>query len=568
MKELKKLHYSISADHQNYPPIIQLSLDGVQESKSSTASLDTYSVKFEGCRNIYPIRLIRPCDKFKYDEQEQLQKVLQDINENDLIIDCAVLDNLKRSTARCAKNHSARHPCEYCNNGAVTHSVSNQKLVSIIEKKFQTQQSQVSQDLQELINSQQPEEEDITNLREQLINLANEKEAKIKKIARKQLTWPASTMEVNLRTLEDIENIVNEIETNPDILKNDPDFCKGLKGRSLFLDQPHFHMVNDMPCEYLHLVCLGVVKRLVVLCFKVGENRERITKRKLSNPAPFNEEMKSIQVARECSRRCRNLDVGIMKASEYRNIILFFFPIVINCIEENAEEERALWLHLVFMIRSCVVPNNEFSQINSELVQSACTKFYNLFEKLYGLTNCSYSIHVLPSHLLQIRGNMPLTYRSAFKFESFYGEMRHLFKPGTVSPLKQILQNCYVKRMLEHHKCEKTLYISPKKQKKVGVKLNPGKENNHLVYAYKENKYEMYKIVKEIDNNHFECNIQGKFTAKFPETPEYNWSRVGCFKIGPVSEETVIINRNQICGKVMVVNNYLITCPTNVLLEQ
>ena len=496
IEDVMKIHNSISENHRNHPPVIQLSLDGVQESKSSSASLDTYSVKFEGCRNIYPIRLIRPCEKFKYDEQEELRKVLQDITQNDIIIDCAVFDNLKRSTARCSKNHAARHACEYCFNGAVTHTVSNRRLETIIERNFTTQQSQLSQELEELINSEQPEEENIQNLREQLINLANDKEAKLKKIARKQLTWPASTMTGNLRTREDIEAIVNEIEINPDILKHDPDFCKGIKGRSLFLDHPQFHMVNDMPCEYMHLLCLGVVKRLVVLCFKVGENRERITKRKLSNPTLFNEQIQSIQVARECSRRCRNLDVGVMKASEYRNILLFFFPIVINCIEETAEEERELWLHLVFMIRSCVLPNNEFRNINSALIESACKNFYNLFEKLYGPTNCSYSIHVVPSHLLQIRGQMPLTYKSAFKFESFYGEMRHLFKPGTVSPLKQILQNCYAKRILEHHVCEKTLYLAPQKKQKEGVKLNPGKENNHLVYVYNENKYEMYSIKK------------------------------------------------------------------------
>ena len=441
-----------------------MSLDGVQESKSSTTTIDTYSIQFEGCRNIYPLRLIRPCDRYKYDEQDHLKKVLKDINENGLVIDCAVFDNLKRSTARCSKNHAARHPCEYCTNGAVSHSVSNQKLVSIIEKNFTRQESQLTQDIEELANSQNTEE-DIRNLREQLITLTNEKEAKLQKIARKQLTWPASTMTGNLRTIEEIEAIVIEIETNPNIVKNDPDFCKGIKGRSLFLDQPLFHMVNDMPCEYLHLVCLGVVKRVIILCFKVGENRERITKRKLSDPNLFNEQMQFIQVARECSRRCRNLDVGVMKASEYRNILLFFFPIVLNCIDETAEEEREMWLHLVFMIRSCVLPNNEFQNVNSDIIKSACKKFYTLFEKLYGPTNCSYSIHVLPSHLLQIRGNMPLPYRSAFKFESFYGEMRHMFKPGTVSPLKQILQNCYVKRKLEHHECQKTLYLAPKKKK-------------------------------------------------------------------------------------------------------
>ena len=556
-------------EHGLQQPIIQLSLDGVQECKSSTASLDIFSVKFNGCRNIYPIRVIRTCERFKYDEQEQLKEVLQEINDNDIIIDCAVFDNLKRATCRCAKNHAARHPCEYCECGAVNHAVSNQKIVSIIERDYARQETQFSQDLEELVNSQQAEEHDIDNLRQQLEQLQNEKEAKIRKAARQQLTWPASTMNGTLRTIDGIKEIVNEIETNPNVLKNDPDFCKGIKGRSLFLDQPFFHMIDDMPCEYLHTVCLGVGKRLVILCFKVGENRERVTKRKLSDPKLFNVQMETIQLPRESSRRCRNLDVGVMKASEYRNIILFFYPIVINCIEETAEDERRVWLHLAFIIRACVIPNDEFRNVDQKLIESGSQKLYSLFEKLYGPINCSYSIHVVLSHLLKIRGNNPLTFKSAFKFESFYGEMRHLFKPSTISPLKQILQNCYVKRMLEPHHCEKTLYLAPKKEPKPGVKFNPGKESNHLVYVFNNNqKYEIYSIVKQIDQDTFKCNTQGKFKATFPLTPEYDWSKVGCFKIGPLSEEPVIIKRSQISGKVITVDKYLITCPTNVLLEQ
>ena len=108
----------------------------------------------------------------------------------------------------------------------------------------------------------------------------------------------------------------------------------------------------------------------------------------------------------------------------------------------------------------------------------------------------------------------------------------------------------------------------PLRKKKVGVEFNPGKENNHLVYVYNDNNYKIYSIKEQIDNDNFLCNIQGKFNANFPLTPQYNWSDIGCFKMGPISEETVTIKRSQIDGKVMIVNGYLITCPTNVLHEQ
>ena len=505
------------------------------ESKSSVNSLDTYSLKFDKCRNIYPIALIKPCERFKYDVQEQLKRVVHDINDNEVTIDCAVLDNPKRSDVKCAKSASAKFGCEYCENCAVFCINHEKKSLLMIKKKYEMQEKKILNEIEDMQHRQ--ENDDIASnyvehLRETLDTIKKEKEAEIKKNSRKQLTWPASTMGGKLRTVDSIREICDEIERNPQIAKTDPDYCKGIKGKSILLDQPFFNIVTDCPCEYMHLVCLGTVKRMVELNFKVGENRPRNTKRKLTCPKLFNEKIKSVQVFRESSRRCRNLDFGVMKASEFRNILLFFFIIILECIEEEFEDDRRVWLHLVFMIRSCVLPNNEFQKIDKSLIESACKNFYTLYEKLYGQINCTYSIHV-SSHLLLVRGNRPLTFRSAFKFESFFSEMRHLFHPGSVSSIKQVLQNSYMKRILEFHSCEKKLFFSPQKNNPT----NPGKENNSLIYTYEDDTLSIYSITEIIDDNNFNCNMQGKFKAHFSLTPEYNWSDVGVFRVGPTSEE-------------------------------
>ena len=566
IEDLYKIHYSRCQEHEEHEPVIQLSLDGILESKSSFTSLDVYSLAFNHCRSIYPIRILRPCERYKYDEQMELKKVLDDINENNFIIDCGVFDNLKRAIMRCAKNHSGKYACEYCYNSAITYIDLSKKVVASVEKRFKNQESQLSQQLSQLEESDIENEEEANNLREQIQNLSQEKDLELKKFGRKQLTWPASTMSGNLRTVEHINAIVNEIISNPDILKTDPDFCKGIKGKSLFLDQPSFHPIHDSPCEYMHSTCLGVVRRLLSLTFTVGETRERVTKRKLSQPKLYNDLIRNIQVVREFGRRCRTLDFGVMKAAEFRNVLIFFFPIVLKCIPDEFEEEHEMWLHLVFMIRSCILPNEEFENVDRTHIEYACKKFYHLFEKLFGAINCSYSIHIVPSHLLLIRGDQPLTFRSAFKFETFFSEMRKLFQPGTRFPIKQILQNCYVKRLLENHNCKKTTFFSPLKQSKEGV--HPGKENNSLIYTFTENNIvKMYSIAEKLNENEFLCNEQGRFDIKIPLVPEYNWSSVGVFKEGPKSEDLHKIERKNISGKVIKVQNYLITCPLNVLHE-
>lgn len=192
------------------------------------------------------------------------------------------------------------------------------------------------------------------------------------------------------------------------------------------------------------------------------------------------------------------------------------------------------------MVRACVLPNNEFRTIPDISVTNACENFYRLFEKVYGKINCSYSIHVVASHLLLIRGTQPLTFRSAFKFESFFAEMKNMYVPGTMSTTKQVLQNCFMKRAVEHHACDKTIFYDVEKTPVQGKPFIPGLENNSLIYVTDEdNNHNMYQIIEleKENNNVFTCVKQGKFKFTTTLIPNINWSQVGVYKLGPTSLE-------------------------------
>lgn len=299
---------------------------------------------------------------------------------------------------------------------------------------------------------------------------------------------------------------------------------------------------------------------MLELTFSVGENRTRLTTRRLTPPSVFNDLIKDVKVFREFSRRVRELDFGVLKAQEMRNIILFLFPIVIQCIESNAKERR-LWFLLAFMMRSCVIPECEFCDITKEDITRVCEQFYILFQDLFGTKNCTYSIHMIASHLLEIRALGPLTSTSAFIFENFYGELRQSFVPGTVSGLKQMLQTIYLKRKESFHCCEKTIYYSEK---------DTALERNSLIYIHENSNYNMYKIIT-IEKNNPElliCNIQGKVDIDFSEAMDINWSQIGVFKEGATGNEVIRIPRSHVHGKVMKVCSLLITCPLNVLQEK
>ena len=120
---------------------------------------------------------------------------------------------------------------------------------------------------------------------------------------------------------------------------------KGIKGRSLLLDIDYFDYILSVTTEYMHLVCLGVVKRLLELTFAVGESRTRLMKRPLTCPSAFNKLMKKILSTREFSRRAWKLDLAVMKAQELRNLLLFYFPLITKCIKDFEKEVKIWEIH-------------------------------------------------------------------------------------------------------------------------------------------------------------------------------------------------------------------------------
>lgn len=142
---------------------------------------------------------------------------------------------------------------------------------------------------------------------------------------------------------------------------------------------------------------------------------------------------------------------------------------------------------LAFMVRACVLPEEEFAHVNGNEIKYCQKKFYTAFQQLFGEKNCTYSVHVFSSHLPQMRSQGPLTETSAFIFESFYAELRNSFQPGTVSVVKQMFQSVLLKRMLSNHVCRETIFYSEK---------DTSLECNSLIYVFQNNVHVIYKIKK------------------------------------------------------------------------
>lgn len=367
------------------------------------------------------------------------------------------------------------------------------------------------------------------------------------------MVWPSHTRNGELRTQQKVIDIVNLISENPDLTREQK---QGIVGRSVLLDVEGFDVTIDVPTEYLHSVCIGVVKRLVELTFNVGISRPRITQRKLTPISVLNALLLKIKVVTEFSRRARSLDFSVWKGQEFRNLILFFFPLVIDCLEDNAEEKK-LWLWLAFVLRACVLPQREFNRFDTESIDLYCAQFYKLYEKLFGVRNCVYNTHVVFSHLLQMRIHGPLTLTSAFGFEHFYGEVRNSFVPGTTSVLKQVMEKIFLKRAIDRHSCKPSFYFTAHET---------ALERNNLVYTYTHGDYHFYKIMS-IEDEKLHCVKIETCDVIYPCLPKLKWNTVGHFKISRITTEEKVIDP-KFAGKVIQINDTLLTCPENVLNEK
>lgn len=479
----------------------QISCDGVKECHSTSVSLDVYSLKMNNCKCIYPTRIIRPLNKYKgIDNDQQLKLFLEDVFENEINILQYIADSIKRSNAKKSLGHASYFPCEYCfAKGVPTPAKSkNGKNVT-------------------------------------------------------RVTWPASTCNGEPRTQEKIQDIID----NFDELR--PEERKGILGQSLLTDIPNFDIVRDVPAEYLHSTCLGVTKRMCELTFNVGEARPRTTNRKLSDPSDFNALMTLIKSPREFPRRARDLDFSVFKGAEFRNLSLFYFPLILQCIEEG-HDERELWLYWGYMIRSCVIPSPEFRYVDLADLKERCNIFYKLYEKTFGPLNCTYNTHVVLAHLIEIRAHGPLTETSSFIFESFYGEMKTCFVPDTISPLKQIFQKIMLKRNLSKHCCEIPIYYSDHET---------SLENDTLIYVWAHNDHNIYHIKELLNQEELLCNKITKEKVVFEEANTLEWHKVGVYKKGEIlTEQDIIIRKEDVSGKVIEVLDLYMTCSNNILREK
>lgn len=303
----------------------------------------------------------------------------------------------------------------------------------------------------------------------------------------------------------------------------------------------------------MHNVCLGVVKLLFLLTFDVGVSRIKgIRRQKVTQ---LSEKLLTVKNPSEFSRRTRIIDFANFKAQEWRNLILFYFPLVISSIQER-KNEKQLWLLLAFIVRAYTLPEEHYEDILLKVNLKNLQKiFYQKFESHFGKEHCLYNVHIF-YHLDLLRKLGPITRTSAFSFEGYFSLLKNDYQVGTQSIGKQAMNNSY-SRILSGHTCEKKLKFCFKATKKC---------DDTIVYFENGGFFKLISCSKTV--GFFVCQKIILENAKdIFEENELPFSCVGVYIFKGEEQQHVELAEAKIAGKGIIVGSFLIAVSKNVLLE-
>lgn len=193
-------------------------------------------------------------------------------------------------------------------------------------------------------------------------------------------------------------------------------------------------MVRSFPVDVMHVVHLGVVKKLVVFWLKeLSKNElEAIGSRVL-----IAEKYRPVEIRRQI----RHLTcVNLFKAKEFRTLLMYTGPFILKDILDRQKYDHFLLLH--FAMRKLGYKKHHY---DIESIQNLLEKFVQQFKTLYGLNSLTYVVHSV-IHLcddVELYG-IPENF-SAYKYENNNNKIVQNIRHG--KNVSQQIHNRSIERM-------------------------------------------------------------------------------------------------------------------------
>lgn len=194
-------------------------------------------------------------------------------------------------------------------------------------------------------------------------------------------------------------------------------------------------MIQAFPLDPMHLIYLGVVKKLLIFWTKSKKHFScKLDARKIDKISS-NLQKAALNKPSEISRKIRTLNVlPYWKATEFRSFVLYTGPIVLKDILPNEVYNNFMNLHCAVTICGC-----EY-HVKNGLVTRAEEFFENFiqeFKTIYGNGSVSYNIQNLCHVCDDVRRLGSFEKFSAFPFKTLLKDIKGLLQSGN-KPLQQV----------------------------------------------------------------------------------------------------------------------------------
>ena len=197
-------------------------------------------------------------------------------------------------------------------------------------------------------------------------------------------------------------------------------------------------MVRSFPIDYMHCVCLGVMRRLLTIWFR-GDPKKKI--KPYIRSLKIMEEVSNLFLSfgkfmpKEFNRKPQPLtEIGRWKATVLRFFLLYAGPVIMKKYLPEREYKHFNSLSCAIRILCDPVLCKEKNKFANELLRD----FVSEFADIYGHEYCTINVHSL-IHLAKevINNDGPLDSFSAFPFENYMQFLKNILRKRN-QPLQQL----------------------------------------------------------------------------------------------------------------------------------
>lgn len=209
-------------------------------------------------------------------------------------------------------------------------------------------------------------------------------------------------------------------------------------GQSPLLNiEPPIDMITFFPLDYMHLGCLGIMKKLYLDLWYFSHTNVKLKpsyRRILDIRIDYIKQWTPYEFQRKPRK-----PVTQLKATELRSILVYIGPVLFKKIIDAKIYKHYCLLHAAFRI----LCNKHFIQLYITKARQYLDNFFDIMPLLYGNTSLSINVHNLIHIVDDVEFfNCTLDNISAFPFENMLGKMRKMIRTGN-RPLSQVCRRLY-----------------------------------------------------------------------------------------------------------------------------